>query len=543
MSDLPVDITIVGDEANYTREEHADHHNVVHQLRNALKEFDPEDKADAADLTAAVDALTTALDGKVQTIDGNAPDEAGDVDLSGTYGPLPEGTPEVGQLGIVTDVDPLTLEWGNAGLEAPPVGPEQSYTFTVEDEADEDSWYGSAGVHILPTWTPTVSGSMVLLFGPDNGDSDYTNFDIYFWKGAVANVDYPDATADSGPFYVGPQTDVYATHRDQTAVTAGQPYTIILVDWAGGPEAVGHTIDLAGILNSLFSFGGLEDLPPPLPDGESFVAVVGPNGSVWRPCDPHTFGDEGYATRATGRGATAQGVNTHASGQATHAEGVGSYAGGYATHAEGVSCSAEGQATHAEGEQCLAEGSPTHAEGQLTHAEGAATHAEGIATHAEGTASHAEGISANAYRTGEHAEGSGRFADGKAAQVSSLTLGLATVDATPTAMVIGLSYAPLPNIPLRDDTLSNMRVRVAARKDDGSTASAWVVDAVMDKASGVARLIGTATPTVAAADVGASAWDVEVTTDGTDAIVTVTGAAATTIRWVASVKIVEVRFA
>lgn len=57
--------------------------------------------------------------GGVQTIDGNAPDEAGDVDLSVTYVPIPAGAPTPGQVLSATDDDPLTTDWIDAGGSTP----------------------------------------------------------------------------------------------------------------------------------------------------------------------------------------------------------------------------------------------------------------------------------------------------------------------------------------------------------------------------------------------------------------------------------------
>lgn len=136
----------------------------------------------------------------------------------------------------------------------------KTYTFTEADLATEDSWYGIATVKVLPTWTPTASGTATLEMGEDNGDSDYAdgNFDIYIWRGNTLNVDYPGPTDASADFDNNANgVDVYPpSHLEGTLeVEAGQPYTIIAVDW-NGVDAVGHTIDLTAFYASLAEFGG-----------------------------------------------------------------------------------------------------------------------------------------------------------------------------------------------------------------------------------------------------------------------------------------------
>lgn len=56
--------------------------------------------------------------GAVDSVDG----QTGDVDLSSIYLQKPTGSPEVGQMPIVTDDDPLTVGWGEAGSDASSIG-------------------------------------------------------------------------------------------------------------------------------------------------------------------------------------------------------------------------------------------------------------------------------------------------------------------------------------------------------------------------------------------------------------------------------------
>lgn len=79
-----------------------------------------QDKATAAtdsELASAVSTINTALSGKQAAATAATDTElnAAISDLAGTYAPLPTGTPEVGQVPVVTDDSPLTLGWGEGG--------------------------------------------------------------------------------------------------------------------------------------------------------------------------------------------------------------------------------------------------------------------------------------------------------------------------------------------------------------------------------------------------------------------------------------------
>lgn len=146
---------------------------------------------------------------------------------------------------------------GGAGIT---FGPAADYTFTADDIATPGSWYSDSGVKVIP-WTPTKSGLLVLTIGDDNEDSDFGagNFDTFIYAGDVEDTDYPGLTDASGDFNLGNAAlpDVFPPHLTAPVhVTAGQAYTITLVDWQG-PGAVGHRYPLDGILNGLAPFGGL----------------------------------------------------------------------------------------------------------------------------------------------------------------------------------------------------------------------------------------------------------------------------------------------
>jgi hypothetical protein len=80
----------------------------------------------------------------------------------------------------------------------------------------------------------------------------------------------------------------------------------------------------------------------------------------------------------------------------------------------------------------------------------------------------------------------------------------------------------------------------------GGTTSGWKFEGVIKRGANAASttLVAAVTPTVIAQDAGAAAWVLAITADTTNGgiAVTVTGAAATTIRWVAKIETTEVTF-
>jgi hypothetical protein len=112
-----------------------------------------------------------------------------------------------------------------------------------------------------------------------------------------------------------------------------------------------------------------------------------------------------------------------------------------------------------------------------------------------------------------------------------------TTDATPTVMD---SYAATGEYPLRDDCLSALRITVAGRKSDGSVVSVWAIDTAFERDSGTERVVGTPVATLVAQDAGAAAWACGVATSANGFKITVTGAAATTVDWTATIDITEV---
>jgi hypothetical protein len=86
-------------------------------------------------------------------------------------------------------------------------------------------------------------------------------------------------------------------------------------------------------------------------------------------------------------------------------------------------------------------------------------------------------------------------------------------------------------------------VLISARQVAGTTSAGWRLEGVIANDAGTVRLVGGGVTLAAlGADAGAAAWTVNATADNTNKALslTVTGAAATTINWVARVTLTEV---
>ncbi len=118
-----------------------------------------------------------------------------------------------------------------------------------------------------------------------------------------------------------------------------------------------------------------------------------------------------------------------------------------------------------------------------------------------------------------------------------------TTDATPAEILLGGTASQ------RCTVLANsafmFSILVVARDNVGNVVSSWRLEGCIKRdGSSNTALVGVVTKTLTAQDAGAVTWDVAATADDTNEalVITVTGAAATTIRWNAMATISEVRF-
>ena len=231
-----------------------------------------------------------------------------------------------------------------------------------------------------------------------------------------------------------------------------------------------------------------------------------------------------------------QGTET---GLGAFAVGAGTASGDYA-HAEGKNTYASGDYAHVEGESTTASGNYSHAEGFLTTASGLGSHAQGLLTTAIGDKSHAMGFLAVASLQGQFAQAAAQRATAGDAQFTRYTMRGTTIDAAAIELTAPARFT------LNDDKVYACRINIAAMKADLSQ-SAWFNRMVLvSRGEGANDVTKVAEYTIQ--DIGSNSgappagWAVTFTADDVnDSLkIEVTGAAATTVYWVAVIECVEV---
>jgi hypothetical protein len=132
-------------------------------------------------------------------------------------------------------------------------------------------------------------------------------------------------------------------------------------------------------------------------------------------------------------------------------------------------------------------------------------------------------------------------------QTATLLLGRQTTDATATVLASDTSAAATTNqVILPNNSAYTFQGTCIANVTGGGTTSGWKFEGVIKRGANAAStaLVAAVTPVVIAQDVAAATWVLAITADTTNGgiAVTVTGAAATTIRWVAKIDTTEVTF-
>lgn len=132
-------------------------------------------------------------------------------------------------------------------------------------------------------------------------------------------------------------------------------------------------------------------------------------------------------------------------------------------------------------------------------------------------------------------------------QVSRLVLGTQTTDATSTVLRSNTSAASTSNqVVLPNNSAYVFQGRVIANVTGAGNTASWKFEGAIKRgaSAGTTALVAAVTPTVIAQDAGAVTWTVAVSADTTNGAlaVTITGQAATTIRWVCSIESTEVTY-
>jgi hypothetical protein len=223
--------------------------------------------------------------------------------------------------------------------------------------------------------------------------------------------------------------------------------------------------------------------------------------------------------------------NTASGSQSAVPGGSNNFAAGTASFAGGQSGTTGSSATSA-----IAYGANATANGLQSAAFG---------NTATGDVSMAVGANAIARTRGSVANSSGQFAAQGDAQVERLVHRISTANATPTALSAnGVAPAAATCAVLPNNSVFAFEITIAAKVSSfGDRATYKITGQISRNASAAATAIdGTPTITTIASIGGASAWVAAVNANTTlgSLEVTVTGAASTTIKWVASIVLTEV---
>jgi len=129
-------------------------------------------------------------------------------------------------------------------------------------------------------------------------------------------------------------------------------------------------------------------------------------------------------------------------------------------------------------------------------------------------------------------------------QAGNFILGIDTTSATPANLVC--SWISGGQISLVNNSAYYFRIMVVATITGGDNTKQWFIEGLVKRGASAATTAFVGTPTVTStfADAGAAAWTVAVVADTSNGGVniSVTGAAATNIRWVARVTTAEVTY-
>ena len=341
----------------------------------------------------------------------------------------------------------------------------------------------------------------------------FPNMDIaLFAKGTGATLaQVPDGTVAGGNKRGTGATDWQKNRTAATQVASGQYGTI-----AGGSENTAGTFDYATV------GGGQSNTSSGV-----YATIAGGNLNV---------ASSAYSFVGGGQSNTAQ-TNTHATvcgGSTNTASGQYSFVGG------GISNTASGlRSVVVAGDTNAASGSNSCIVGGIDNIANASQ--SFVAGGRRGTVRSIVGNHIFPACSIPIANAQG------ATQSALLLLGRQTTDATATVLCSDSSAAATTNqVILPNNAAYSFSGEVIAGVTAAGDTARWTIDGAIKRGAGAGTtaMVGTPTVTMTHFDAGAATWVVAVTADTTNGgiAVTVTGALATTIRWVCRINTVEVTY-
>jgi hypothetical protein len=250
---------------------------------------------------------------------------------------------------------------------------------------------------------------------------------------------------------------------------------------------------------------------------------------------------------ASGTNSTVSGgINNTASGNSSAITGGnGNTASNTTSTAGGSNCTASGTSSTAIGDTCTASNDYAFAVGYGNTASGITSVALGGRGN---TAGGDYSVASGYYSTtrgirGARSHASYTFVAGNDWQDIRVILGGFTTDATPKILTCDNNGAGTTNqLTVASGSASTVKGLVVARSTAGDVKS-WTFEASIKNNSGTVSMVAACTPTVVAADSGASSWALTVTADNTNKAIalTFTGAASTTIKTGATLTAIEIK--
>jgi hypothetical protein len=264
---------------------------------------------------------------------------------------------------------------------------------------------------------------------------------------------------------------------------------------------------------------------------------------------------DGTIKGGNARGIGAVDLQTNRGNATQVASGIYSIAMGYNSTAAGVYSTALGGACAATGGASVAIGSSNNANGTYSIAIGNSTWATGYCSISIGSNSFATGTSSVAMGGNSHTNGiSSKVALGTlfsgvvgAYQMGQLGIGAITVDATPTVLRSDTNATSASNqCTLQNNNAMAFTVEVVARNTSTGMSGRWEAKGLVKRDANASTTALVGTPTVTLTNGDSEGWIVAgaiaITADTTYGAlaITATGAASTTIHWLAKILTTEV---
>jgi hypothetical protein len=434
---------------------------------------------------------------------------------------------------------------------------------TAAQGATADAALGS----LVEDTSPQLGGDLSV-----NGKSivSTTNSPINLDAAGTGKVTFKgNATRGSGQFVLNSETNVYGITIKGPPHSAAASYTLTLPDTDGSASEFLQTDGSGNLTWAAVAAGGDPDLYRDNAVGATTPSATGTNSVAINNLSQASGTNSialGSASISSATSSTAF-TNSNASGSNSIAGAIGNNSTGYGakntgTVAFGYTANSSGSHAISIGYQataagnyatCIGRGGSTTAEGasSLGGRSGLATGIYSTTVGGRSNKAYADYAVAMGYWTyadkiGQNAFASGRFNDDGDAQTSKFVLRSDTTDATPEALTTNNSTASTNNqIILGNNSAYSFSGTIIAREDatDGSDYASWEIKgALLRDANAASTVLGNGIQNKLYATAGASAWAIALTADTTNGglKIEVTGAAATSIKWVCSVDTSEV---